>query len=385
MPHIVVIGAGYAGVLAALRAARTGRGRVDVSLISATDRFVERVRLHEQAAGGRAVDRPLAELLTGTAVRLVHATVSRIERGVVHTSAGPIAFDRAIVCTGSRVDVDVVPGARAHTLPIDGDRVAELFARARALAGTGGRVAVCGGGLTGVELAAELAEANPGLAVELIAAGELMPMLGARARAHALKVLGRLGVTVREHTRIREVAAGRLDTTAGEIGFDLCAWAAGFRASPLLAASGLPTTADGRAAVDAALRARPDLYVAGDAARVELVPGRPLPAGCKTAMPMAAQAADNAVAELTGAAPQAFRFGDAGFCVSLGRRDGIIQLVDIDGRPSGATLTGRFAAWLKEQICRYTVFALHAERRGLMAYRWRKPRRVALPAAEVAA
>lgn len=184
------------------------------------------------------------------------------------------------------------------------------------------------------------------------------------------------------------ITRGRVEVTligaTDRIGFDLCAWAAGFRANPLLAASGLPTAAGGRVAVDATLRARPDLYVAGDAALVEIAPGRALPAGCKTAMPMAAQAADNAVAELMGGAPQEFRFGDPGFCVSLGRRDGIIQFVEHDGRPREALLTGRLAAWLKEQVCRYTIFALHAERRGLLAYRWRRPR-PALAAAEVAA
>jgi NADH dehydrogenase FAD-containing subunit len=102
-------------------------------------------------------------------------------------------------------------------------------------------------------------------------------------------------------------------------------------------------------------------------------------------MPMAAQAADNAVAELTGAAPQAFRFGDPGFCVSLGRRDGIIQFVEQGGRPREALLTGRLAAWLKEQVCRYTVWSLHAERRGLWGYRWRRSGPTQPAATEVAA
>lgn len=385
MPHVVVVGAGYAGVLAALRAARTGRGRVDVTLIGATDRFVERVRLHQQAAGGRSVARPIAELLAGTAVRFVEAQVSRVADGVVHTSAGPVAFDRAIVCTGSRVDLDQVAGARAHAVPIDSDRAAELFARGRLLAAIGGRVAVCGGGLTGVELAAELAEACPGLRVSLVAGGELAPMLGERGRAHVRRALARLGVTVREHTRIREVAADRLETDAGPIGFDLCAWAAGFRASPLLAESGLPIAADGRVPVDASLRARPDLYIAGDAAAFEFAPGRPLAAGCKTAMPMAAQAADNAVAELTGGAARPFRFADTLLCVSLGRRDGIIQFMQSDGRPGDRQVTGRLGAWLKEQVCRFTVLALRGEQRGLLAYRWRKPPRRSPAVAEVAA
>ncbi|MFY0536623.1 FAD-dependent oxidoreductase [Nannocystis pusilla] len=239
-----------------------------------------------------------------------------------------LEFDRAIVCTGGSVDLDLVPGAREHAYAIDGDRVARLFSEARRIAARSGRVAVCGGGLTGVEIATELAEALPGLRVELVAASEIVPGLSRKAREHARAVLGRLGVVVREEVRVTAVAADHLDSAAGPIGFDLCAWAAGFRAVPLLAGLGLPMAADGRVIVDAYLHARPDLLVAGDAAACAAAGGGWLGAGCKTAMPMAAHAADTAVAELTGGAVHEFRYADPGYCVSLGRRDGIVQFMD---------------------------------------------------------
>lgn len=380
-PHLVVIGTGYAGVLAALRAARKARGRVTVTLVGATDQLVERVRLHQQAATGRCVVHPVEKLLAGTGVRFVKARVHAVGDGRLETDAGVFECARAIVCTGSSVDVDLVPGARAHAIPIDGDRAAELFRRARGVAECGGRIAVCGGGPSGVELATELAEALPGLQVELVSAGEIVPMLGGPARAHARRALARMGVRVREHTRITTVEADHLDTTAGRLDFALCAWAAGFRASPLLAASGLPIAADGRVVVDAYLRARPNLYVAGDAAAVPAATGGFLPAGCKTAMPMAAHAADSAIAELTGGRPEVFSYADPGCCVSLGRRDGIFQFMDASGRPRERALTGRLGAWVKEQVCRFTVLSLRAEQKGLFAYRWRRASRRALPAA----
>lgn len=385
LPHLVVVGTGYAGIIAALRAARRARGRVAVTLVGAADRFVERVRLHELGASGRAVEHPVADLLAGTPVRFVRASVRAIEPGALDTSAGRIDFDRAIVCTGGSVDQDAIPGAREFATPIDGDRVEALGRQARELAARRGRLVVCGGGLTGVEVAAEFAESLRGLQVELVTGGAVAPMLGERGSAHVRRVLERLGVRVRERTRISAVEAGRLVTDAGELPFDVCAWALGFRASPLISGSGLAVAADGRARVDAYLRAegRPDVFVAGDAAAALGDDGRPLPAGCKTAMPLAAHAAETAVAALTGAPLAPFRFADVALCVSLGRRDGIIQGMDALGRPTDLRVTGRPAAWLKELVCRFTVFALKSERRGWPEYRWPRPKTPALSAMEV--
>lgn len=370
-PHLVVIGTGYAGLLAALRAARIARGRVAVTLVGASDQLVERVRLHEQAATGRSVAHPIAALIAGTAVRFVHTRALEVAPGRLVTDAGVLEFERAIACTGGSVDLDLVPGAREHAYAIDGDRMSRLFSEARRVAARGGRLAVCGGGLTGVEIATELAEALPGLRVELVAASEIVPGLSRKAREHARAVLGRLGVAVREGVRVTAVAADHLDSAAGPIGFDLCAWAAGFRAVPLLAGLGLPMAADGRVIVDAYLHARPDLLVAGDAAACAAAGGGWLGAGCKTAMPMAAHAADTAVAELTGGAVHEFRYADPGYCVSLGRRDGIVQFMDGAG-PRERIVKGRVAAWIKEQVCRYTMLALKAEQRRLLAYRWQR-------------
>jgi NADH dehydrogenase FAD-containing subunit len=99
-------------------------------------------------------------------------------------------------------------------------------------------------------------------------------------------------------------------------------------------------------------------------------PGSPIKMGCKTALPMGAHAADAALAALTGKFEPPFNFRDTGNCISLGRRDGVIQLRRADGSPTRWVLTGRLAAFVKEQICRYTVVSLEHERRGTRSFRW---------------
>jgi NADH:ubiquinone reductase (H+-translocating) len=98
----------------------------------------------------------------------------------------------------------------------------------------------------------------------------------------------------------------------------------------------------------------------------------PLPTGCKSAMPMGAQVGENIARELRGDPAEAFDYALLFYCVSLGRRDGLIQWADDEGRLTGRILTGRRAAWFKEAICRSTVWALKIEARGHKAVVWKR-------------
>jgi NADH dehydrogenase FAD-containing subunit len=102
---------------------------------------------------------------------------------------------------------------------------------------------------------------------------------------------------------------------------------------------------------------------------------------CKTAMPLAAHAADNLAAELDGARLERFGFGDSLQCISLGRRDGIIQFRGRDGALREKVWTGRRAAWLKELICRYAAASVRWQLTGRWRYFWLRPARGALAAA----
>jgi NADH:ubiquinone reductase (H+-translocating) len=181
--------------------------------------------------------------------------------------------------------------------------------------------------------------------------------LGPAAIAHVRAALAT--VAIHEHVAIDRVEAGALIVDGARIPVGATVWCGGFVASPLAAGAGLAVDAQGRMLVDAylAVPGAPWLFGAGDASAPLRAVGAPLHMGCKTALPMAACAADNLLAVLHGTAPRPFRFGDTGLCVSLGRRDGVIQHRAADGSPRGVT-RGRLGAWIKEAVCRFTLRTL---------------------------
>lgn len=381
---VLVVGGGYAGVMAAIRAARRLGGRGTVVLVSERDALVERIRLHESAASGRDPARPLSGLLRGTGVRLVHARADAIdvEARTVLAGGERIAFERLILALGSRVDVGPIPGAREHAAVLEPGTVSALEERSRDAARRGGHALVIGGGLTGIEGAAELAERHPGLRVTLVTSGELGHGLVPRAKDHVRASLARLGVVLREHTRVTRVDAHEVVLEGERVPFDVCVAAGGFAAPEVLRAWGLPVDARGRARVDARLRLEgaPHVYVAGDCAAPEGVLGSPIPTGCKSAMPMGVHAAENAVASLEGRPERALDWIETVYCLSLGRRDGLLQAMHADGTPRGLFIAGRAGAILKEMICRFTVRSMEWERDGLFEYRFPRASRRALAA-----
>lgn len=366
--NIVIVGAGYAGVICALRSSRKARGKVAITLVSETDRFVERIRLHEQGAGGGRRCRELAPFLRGSGVTLKIGRAEHLdlERKVVLVGDEPIPYDRLVLALGSHTSVELVPGIREHALTIDrADRIAE---RVGELAD--GRVVVVGGGLTGIEAAAELAEAHPSLRVALLTREPLMAGWSRAAREHVLAVMERLRVEVREGVDVRRVAEGRVETGEGAEPFDICVWTAGFGFSDLPKRAGLSVDHVGRVIVDPMLRSisHPDVYVPGDLGAYVDPYGQPLDMGCKTAMPMGAHVADNLARAARGRDERAFDAAVPLYCVSLGRHDGLIQFMK-NGEPTGAILTNGLAAMVKETICRFTVWSLSLEKRGV-GYRW---------------
>lgn len=388
VPRVVVLGAGYGGLLAALRLARNAGARCSVTLVSADAHFTERVRLHERTAGAPAPTFSLREFLSSTGVTFRQGYVSSIDpraRSLV-VDGEPLAYDTLVYALGSRVDTSSVPGAREHAHTLDPASTERLYRELPALAARDARVLVVGGGLTAIEAATELAEAHPSLRVTL-AASTLGAQLAPAARAYLRASLARLGVALEEGARVRSLGAERALLEDGrELAFDACVWAGGFVAPALAREAGLAVNDRGQLLVDPFLRAlaHPEIYGVGDAATPARDPGSRIEMCCKSAMPMGAHAADVIARALRNEAPEPFAFFDTGYCISLGRRDGIIQSKRSDGTP-GYALTGRPAAFVKERIVRYTTFSLRAERSGSLSYRWlrpaRTPRAIAAPVA----
>ncbi|MFC7405149.1 NAD(P)/FAD-dependent oxidoreductase [Georgenia alba] len=353
--QILVLGAGYAGVLTAQRLAkRLHAEEVVVTVVSAFEEFVERPRLHQIAAWQRVPRLALADLFAGLPVRRRTALVAAIDtahRRVVLADGTHLAYDTLVVGLGSQIDAARTPGAAEHAVVLTDAAAAEgAAARTAALAKARGTVVVCGGGLTGIEIAAELAETWPDLTVRLVSSAEAGGWLSARGRAYLGTTLDRLGVE-RVRGRVARVEAGVVHLEDGTaLTCDEVYWAGGFRASPLVAEAGLAVDRAGRAVVDRTLRSvsHPEVFVVGDAAAVPGPWGDALAMGCRTGTFTGPTAAERIVADLTGRESRPLRFRYLHECLSLGRRQGLVQLLDAEGRPHERILTGRLAMAYKD-------------------------------------
>ena len=384
--HIVVAGAGYAGVSCALRLARRVPSNVSVTLVSATDRFIERIRLHQRATGQNVGDWSLPALIRGSGVELRVGVIEQMDvaNRTLNLGGGDrVLFDTAVLALGSHIDVDSVKGVREHAMAVEFGAVSGIDQALRKAATRKGQITIVGGGLTGIELASEIAEVFPDLQVSLASQTRLAETWSGAARAHVLASMRRFGVRVEEGPHIRAVHREHLETDRGDLPFDLCIWAGGFVGHSLAWNSGLKVNGQGQALVDTQLRSvsHPGVHVIGDLASIapELTPQMPM--GCKSAMPAGAWAAENIARQLRGQSEQSLQYAVPFFCVSLGRRDGLIQMAARDGSMTGRVLTDRRGAWFKELICRSTLWALKMERMGISGIQWVRSR----PASEIEA
>ncbi|MFJ2107067.1 NAD(P)/FAD-dependent oxidoreductase [Streptomyces microflavus] len=372
--RIIVIGAGYSGAIAAGRLARRLRRQdVAITLVNAEPDFVERVRMHQLAVGQELRPRLFSEMFAGTGVRLRLARVTAVDvdrRTVTVTdgqSTEELPYDTLVYALGSAWNTQGVPGTAEHAHDIAG-RPGALRLRER-LAGlaAGQPVVVVGGGLTGLEAATEIAEARPDLDVALAARGGLGDWLSPKGARHLRKVVDRLGITVHEHTAVTAVEADRVTTADFTIPAAVTVWTTGFAVHPIAQATALKTDTTGRIEVDGTMRSlsHPDVYAIGDAARVMGPGDKPLRMSCASGVPTAWQAADSIASRLTGTKPTTVPLRYFNQCISLGRREGLIQYVTADDRARPAALTGRTAALYKELVCKGAAWGVANPTLGL--------------------
>lgn len=369
MATIVVVGGGYAGAMAANRLA--GRAEHEVVLVDPQERFVERIRLHELATGTRS-DATVAwdSFLSPTVRRVQQAVVAvRPEADEVELADGTVlAYDRLLLATGSGPRT-VTTGhhtiAALHAAQVLADALAAALRSATGPV----PVRVIGGGLTGVELASELAEEHRTAVQVTLVSRTVTGGLSDRGRRAVRRVLDRLGVTV-----VSDVsAAPPADIVVDCVGFAAVA--------PF--ADTLPVDDRG------AFRLRPTLqldghdriFVAGDAGDIDDPAYDHLRMSCAAALSLGAVVADAITGDLVGRRPGPIDIGFLGQCISLGRSAGVVQLVAADDSPRNLVLTGRAGALFKEQVCRQTQRWLREEARKPGSYRVIKgPKRATVPA-----
>ncbi|MGE5589468.1 MAG: NAD(P)/FAD-dependent oxidoreductase [Bacillota bacterium] len=321
-PRLVVLGAGFGGLsfLRSLEKDPVSRG-LEVMLVDRNAYTTLVPELYAVAAGtadAGAVTVPIRL----PERRFRQAEVSGLDlapREVLLTS-GRLAYDYLVVALGSRNQFYGVPGAAEHTRTLRTLEEALAVRREIQHLPAGASVAVVGGGLTGLEVTAEVAATRPDLKLTLL---EALPYLAngfpAGQQAWVRGELERQGVQVRTQTQVQRVEPGLLHLAGTDpVPFDLAIWAAGVTPPPLLREAGLAVDRQGRVLVDQAQRSLTDprVFVVGDCAAGPAAPSAQL----AELQGQRAAVALGALLRGEEAAPQPLRL--RGTLASLGPRQG---------------------------------------------------------------
>ena len=330
--QIVIVGAGYAGSIAARRLAwKTNRSEVVITLVNGTEQFIERINLHKFAANQPVGQPKIQANLRKTGVNFIQGWVKTIHPAKhnlgIQTEDGihQLSYDYLFYTPGSTFDRDSVPGVRqnAFVLTPSGERSAQMLRQELpGLNKAKGDILICGGGATGIESAAEFADNFPGLHIHLVTQGSFGAFTNQEIATYMQRSLRRRGVSIQDHTRIVEVRANVAVTGSGEtIPFDLCLWAGGFQAPPLARETGLAGNKLGQIQVDPTMRSisHPEIYAAGDAAQLVEEPGVPMRMSVYTALVTGVHAAECLSDILRGKTPTAQPFLESSYTRRPGR------------------------------------------------------------------
>lgn len=359
-PHVVIVGGGFGG-LSAARVLRR-HPEVSVTLVDRRNHHLFQPLLYQVATATLSpgdVASPIRWILRHARnVRVLLGDVEHIDlerRQVRLVDHDVLAYDYLILAPGVRHAYFDHPEWEQHarglkTLEDALDmrrRILLAFEHAERETDDGRRQRLLtfvfvGGGPTGVELAGTLAEIaartlrdeyrsidTGRTRIIVVEAGpSILPAFPEPLRNAARRSLAKLGIEVREGTKVVSVDANGVGIADGtRIDAGTVIWAAGVAASPLLRTLGVPLDRAGRAFVDRdlSLPGRPEVFVVGDAAAFEQ-DGTQLPGVAQTAIQGAAQAARNILSRIAGQPSAPFVYRNLGNMAIVGRMAAIVDL-----------------------------------------------------------
>jgi NADH dehydrogenase len=383
--RILVVGAGFAGLYAALGLRSLVKAGHHVTVVNEQNFMQYQPFLPEVASGTidpRAVVVPLrpvlrhCEIVIGEVERLEHEERrARIRLADGRERLEP--YDVVVLAPGSTSNVLPIPGLAEHGIGFKTVQEA-IFLRNRVLSRLDVAAAAddeelrraaltfvfVGGGYAGVEALGELEDlardalgAYPTLGHEdttwilVDVADAILPELGDELARYAVEQLAQRGVEVAVRTRLESCRGGVVTLSDGRsFAAQTLVWTAGVRPSPLARRSGLPVDPAGRLPTDAFLRviAVEDAWAAGDAAAVPEAAGGLMPPTAQHAMRQGKRLARNLTAWFEGGRLEPFVYRSIGSVCSLGRYKGVAVI-------RGVTLRG-FPAWFAHRT--YHLFAL---------------------------
>ncbi len=397
---IIVIGAGYGGITAALRLARLFRRRAEcrVHLIDQNPYHTLKTQLHEAAIRHTSVVIPIADIIKNRPILFHAATVTGIDlnRRRVMLAGSSLPFDYLVFALGSLANYYNIPGVAEHSFPLQTAEDAErIFRHLRGLCAAAGsepnrqarrdrlRFVIGGGGLSGVEFAAELADhaalcvqehapAEPADVEVVIIEGweRTLPAMEETVVKRIEQRLRAKGIKIMTRAMITALTPDTVTLSTGErIKSETLIWTGGIRVSTLAGESGLAVDPMGRIVVDEFLRARgyPSIYAIGDnALAVNPETGRPVPAAAQFALQQGRLVAENIHAAVTAGEPTPYRPKLLGEVVSLGRHLAVGWMALPLSKK--ITFVGFLASLLKAATTEKHLFLLRKESRNWIRY-----------------
>lgn len=385
--RLVIIGAGFAGMYAALSAARlrdlqgVSPEQLEIELVAPQPTLVVRPRLYEPKP--ETLTAPLLPVLEEIDVRYVQGTAETVDTrsnsvGIV-TGGGErrtLAYDRLVLATGSRLFRPDIPGVAEHVFSVDqlDDAVAldrHLHALARRPASASrDTVVVAGGGFTGIEAATEMPARlrtilgdKAGIRVVIVDRNDaIAPDMGAGPRPVIENALRKVGVETRLGAGVAAVDADGVTLAGGErIESATVIWAAGMRAAPLTQQIPAERDNSGRLLVDRALRVPGvgGVFATGDAAKAACDDiGNYALMSCQHATRMGAFAGHNAAAELLGVPTIAYHQEAYVTCLDLGDAGALFTR----GWDRQVEFVGAEAKKMKQEINTVWIYPPRAQR-----------------------
>ncbi|AIF65294.1 NAD(P)/FAD-dependent oxidoreductase [Terribacillus saccharophilus] len=351
--NIVILGAGYGGVLAAQNVRKYyTKAQANVTLINKTPTHQIITELHRLAAGSiseKAVAMPVEKLLKGLDVDFKVATVEGFnvdKKEVVLAGGNTLSYDALVVGLGSKTAYFGIPGLEENSLVLksadDANKVFnqiqdKIKAYAASKNPADATILIGGGGLTGVELVGEIADklasyclphgVDPKeIKLQLVEAGpKVLPMLPQHLIDRAQSSLEKRGVEFLLGLPVTNVEGNVVELKDGQkIETNTFVWTGGVQALPMVAESGLETDR-GRATVNNFLQSKshPDVFVVGDSAVYFGEDGRPWPPTAQIAWQMGELVGYNLFAFLEGKTMENFSPINSGTLASLGRKDAV--------------------------------------------------------------
>ncbi|KWV60418.1 pyridine nucleotide-disulfide oxidoreductase [Bradyrhizobium macuxiense] len=390
--RLVIIGAGFAGMYAALSAARlrdiqgVSPEELEIALVAPEPTLVVRPRLYEPKP--ETLTAPLQDVLKAIDVVYVQGSAETVDtksRAVqIVTAKGAkksLSYDRLIVATGSRLFRPNIPGLADHAFSVDGlndaialDRHLHQLA-SLPISEMRDTVVVVGGGFTGIEAATGMPsrlrtilgkDAKP--RVIIVDRNEaIAPDMGAGARPLIEAALRNVGVETRLGASVASLDNSGVTLSSGEhIESATVIWAAGMRAAPLTAQIPAERDSFGRLLVDRDLRVLSvdRVFATGDAARAACDNvGNYSLMSCQHATRMGAFAGNNAAAELLGVATRRYHQEAYVTCLDLGEAGALFTR----GWERKVEMVGDQAKKTKREINTVWIYPPRAERAAALA------------------